>query len=99
MPWDDYEPTGECEDCNQDLANDPLGDHDDTHRHCWACWRAENWDDDDEELAADLGRIERVAAITESCPCCGRHHRVLFPAGALRVCSDCWQEWRARSVA
>jgi hypothetical protein len=40
MSYDEYtEPDGYCEDCGQDLDEDPGGEHDPTHRRCWACWR------------------------------------------------------------
>ena len=46
---DDYdEPDGTCQECGMDLDEDPDGDHDERHRLCWACWRAEN----DQEGAA-----------------------------------------------
>ena len=36
------EPDGYCKGCGLDLDADPLGDHDEHHRLCWACWRGEN---------------------------------------------------------
>jgi hypothetical protein len=43
MSYDDEydEPDGTCHDCGVDLGADPDGDHDDSHRQCWACWRGE----------------------------------------------------------
>ena len=35
-------PDGFCESCGMDLDEDPLGDHDEHHRWCWRCWRAED---------------------------------------------------------
>ena len=39
------EPDGYCQDCGMDLDEDPLGDHDEHHRQCWRCWRAEDEDE------------------------------------------------------
>jgi hypothetical protein len=45
--YDYEEPDGTCHDCGQDLDSDPLGDHDDHHRQCWACWRGIEQPDDE----------------------------------------------------
>lgn len=36
------EPDGMCRECGLELDDDPAGDHDENHRLCWDCWRAEN---------------------------------------------------------
>jgi hypothetical protein len=55
------EPHGYCENCGQDLDTDPDGDHDETHRLCWGCWRAENHPPEIEPSVADR-RFERLMA-------------------------------------
>jgi hypothetical protein len=37
----DDDASGYCEDCGLDLDEDPGGGHEDSHRKCWACWRAD----------------------------------------------------------
>lgn len=60
------EPDGYCEQCGVDLDED--GDHDETHRKCWACWRAENSPEPERDswrrpAPAAPGHDERIDAL------------------------------------
>lgn len=58
MPYE--EPDGYCQNCGIDLDADPGGDHDETHRMCWGCWRAENSPAPEPQLTVADRRFERL---------------------------------------
>lgn len=58
------EPDGYCADCGIDLDTDPQGDHDETHRLCWRCWRG--------ETAATVPEAAGTFSVTDT-----RYQRVL----------------------
>lgn len=54
------EPDGYCQECGLDLHDDHEGDHDESHRLCWACWREENSPRADSVNVTDR-RVDKLA--------------------------------------